>query len=718
MKEYPVYIGGFHQFTREQLAKAGVFIAHDFFGDDDTARGGYRNKFDVAFRDTPYMPVYAPIDSGTILETLTQSMVNCFAGIFDVTTNRRLNANVLIELGVCLAINHPAIVIAEGTDPLPDFLETLQPLRYANRRDLRDQLSQQLDERIAESQRLQHSYCAICRRSDCRCRTSVPMEDKTYTLLGAHGDVHDDEVDIDVEEALLHFDLKRLQIAAEDTLNLCEWLRLIKRVRFAFFYSKSLGKAHHGDENAATMVQLGLAVGSPTPWRIIVPVDEFPPTDVGAFMAVIRNPNARIFQDRISGAASKLLEEFNPLRVVNTAVNRPGIEEWLEDDSERKRELTSLSLPQFATLYNVPPLPTGFVKRQDLVDAIVGQIVSPGEHARRLAQSSMRSEAVISERLSENTPEQTVLTEKFRQAEAQVRTLRTRFQSGEISRDEMQSELRQHMVLDESRNWWMMGIETDTWYRYENAGWVAASNDISTEVAVAAGIVGMGGVGKTSLAVAVCHDERVRRAFADGIFWLHSGENFDNLDAVLTLVQVISNETIASASLPQAAAMLAELVHNQSILIVIDDVRNVDTVQSIVVPSPRSSYLLTTRNSEVLQQLNASITRLERLSEVEAIQLLTTDIAADEIEGNLPSLRELAQRVGYHPLTLKLLNGQLRQQVQDGRNSSDAIQMVREQVGRTDTPSSLSVSLWISIRALPERTRHLFEQLGVFLVVT
>lgn len=332
MKEYPVYIGGFHHFTREQLAKAGVFIAHDFFGDDDTKREGYRNKFNIAFRDTPYMPVYAPIDSGTILETLTQSMVNCFAGIFDVTTSRRLNANVLIELGICLAINHPAIVIAEGADPLPDFLESLRPLRYTGRRDLIGLLSEELYERITESQRLQHSYCVICRRTDCECRTSMPMEDKTYMLLGAHVDA--DEVDIDVEEALLHFDLKRLQIAATDARNLCAWLRLIKWVRFAFFYSKALGKAHHGDENAATMLQLGLAIGSPTPWRIIVPVDEFPPTDVGAFMAVIRNPNARIFQDRISGAASKLLEEFNPLRVVNGGIGRPNLDEWLVDHSK------------------------------------------------------------------------------------------------------------------------------------------------------------------------------------------------------------------------------------------------------------------------------------------------------------------------------------------------------------------------------------------------
>jgi len=51
-------------------------------------------------------------------------------------------------------------------------------------------------------------------------------------------------------------------------------------------------------------------------------------------MAVIRNPNARIFQDRISGAASKLLEEFNPLRVINAGgIGKPILDEWLGDES-------------------------------------------------------------------------------------------------------------------------------------------------------------------------------------------------------------------------------------------------------------------------------------------------------------------------------------------------------------------------------------------------
>jgi hypothetical protein len=38
------------------------------------------------------------------------------------------------------------------------------------------------------------------------------------------------------------------------------------------------------------------------------------------------------------------------------------------------------------------------------------------------------------------------------------------------------------------------------------------------------GVQGMGGTGKTVLAVAMAHDPKVRRAFSDGIYWLTVGQ--------------------------------------------------------------------------------------------------------------------------------------------------------------------------------------------------
>ena len=64
---------------------------------------------------------------------------------------------------------------------------------------------------------------------------------------------------------------------------------------------------------------------------------------------------------------------------------------------------------------------------------------------------------------------------RFRAAELAVRDLRRRQGAGLLSRAQLQAELRRHMVEDEGI-WWMLGVETDTWYRYDEraAGWVIA----------------------------------------------------------------------------------------------------------------------------------------------------------------------------------------------------------------------------------------------------
>lgn len=67
------------------------------------------------------------------------------------------------------------------------------------------------------------------------------------------------------------------------------------------------------------------------------------------------------------------------------------------------------------------------------------------------------------------------LATKFQQTEQQVRGLRDMYRAGQITRDDLQTRLRQHMILDNNQVWWMMGVETDTWYKFENNEWIAAT---------------------------------------------------------------------------------------------------------------------------------------------------------------------------------------------------------------------------------------------------
>ena len=77
------------------------------------------------------------------------------------------------------------------------------------------------------------------------------------------------------------------------------------------------------------------------------------------------------------------------------------------------------------------------------------------------------------------------LTQKFRETQNQVRVLRQQYQNGTLTRDQLQEQLRQYMVLDNQDVWWMMGVESDTWYRYDKASgdWVVATPpvDLGTE---------------------------------------------------------------------------------------------------------------------------------------------------------------------------------------------------------------------------------------------
>jgi len=54
--------------------------------------------------------------------------------------------------------------------------------------------------------------------------------------------------------------------------------------------------------------------------------------------------------------------------------------------------------------------------------------------------------------------------------------------------------------------------------------------DLSNPVAITTALQGGGGFGKTTLAIALCHDWRIRNAFDDGILWVTFGENPDLLN--------------------------------------------------------------------------------------------------------------------------------------------------------------------------------------------
>jgi hypothetical protein len=92
-------------------------------------------------------------------------------------------------------------------------------------------------------------------------------------------------------------------------------------------------------------------------------------------------------------------------------------------------------------------------------------------------------------------------------------------------------------------------------------------------VAITAALKGAGGYGKTTLAKALCHDERIQNAYDDGILWVTLGQTPGDLTPhVEELVYALSGERPGFTRLDAAVARLKELLADRDLLIVIDDV--------------------------------------------------------------------------------------------------------------------------------------------------
>jgi hypothetical protein len=109
---------------------------------------------------------------------------------------------------------------------------------------------------------------------------------------------------------------------------------------------------------------------------------------------------------------------------------------------------------------------------------------------------------------------------------------------------------------------------------------LSQSEDQTTAITTA--LRGAGGYGKTTLAKAICHDERIQQAFVED------------------LIYTLSRERPGFSGIDAATAHLAELLAERDILLVVDDVWDPMHLKPFLQGGKRSARLVTTRNEEVL----------------------------------------------------------------------------------------------------------------------
>jgi WD40 repeat protein len=238
---------------------------------------------------------------------------------------------------------------------------------------------------------------------------------------------------------------------------------------------------------------------------------------------------------------------------------------------------------------------------------------------------------------------------------------------------------------------------------------------------ITAALHGGGGVGKTTLAAAVCHDEDVIEAFDDGILWVTLGRHPDLLGSLTKLYASVSGERLAFVDLEDAEGKLAERLQYRTCLIVIDDVWDFDHLTHFLRGAKGCVRLITTRRSDVATQ--ARRTEVDVMTPDQSAQLLTARLHPPPTD--LGPFRALTRRLGEWPLLLELAGADLCERVALGQTPERALAAIHKRLDQEGVTAldirdsaarsrSLTLTIETSLESLtPDERRH-FAELTVF----
>ena len=233
-------------------------------------------------------------------------------------------------------------------------------------------------------------------------------------------------------------------------------------------------------------------------------------------------------------------------------------------------------------------------------------------------------------------------------------------------------------------------------------------------------VSGLGGIGKTSLALCAAH-----RAVRDG--WFPGGTLFvdfrgydeDPVTADQAVVALLDGMGVRGADLPQTVAgqyglyrrLLAE--ERRSMLLVLDNASDAGQVMPLVPGTDHHRVLVTSRDR--LTELDAQLIDLDVLKPDDASDLIDrslrlSDRGDDRAAREPEAVSELATLCGHHPLALRITAGMLRK-----RRHRSVASLVSELRGAEDVTAAVGLRpiFEAAYRQLPSEQARLLRLLAL-----
>ncbi|EOY19767.1 LRR and NB-ARC domains-containing disease resistance protein, putative [Theobroma cacao] len=228
-------------------------------------------------------------------------------------------------------------------------------------------------------------------------------------------------------------------------------------------------------------------------------------------------------------------------------------------------------------------------------------------------------------------------------------------------------------------------------------------------------IVGIGGIGKTTLAQLVCNDSRITQHF-DLKAWVCVSDEFDVVKVTKIILQSVTSESCDINDLNLLQVKLKEKLSSKKFLLVLDDVwnENYDDWTKLRSPFdagiPGSKIIVTTRSFNVSSIMRSVADySLQSLSNDDSLFMLAHHALGRGDFTKHPDMKgigfEIVKKCGGLPLAIKTIGGLLRTKV-----NRDAWKDILESDiwNLPEEKSDITPALWLSYYYLPSQLKQCF----------
>lgn len=240
-------------------------------------------------------------------------------------------------------------------------------------------------------------------------------------------------------------------------------------------------------------------------------------------------------------------------------------------------------------------------------------------------------------------------------------------------------------------------------------------------LAITTALRGAGGLGKTTIAAALCHNDDVIAAFDDGILWVTVGQKPNLQESLTKLYAALTGKRPGFVDEEDASFHLAQELEGKTCLLVIDDVWDIAHLRPFLRGGAGCSRLITTRNFEIAAESRRI--DVDEMTASEAVDMLTARIP--QAITDLAPFRPLAHRLGEWPLLLELANASLRQRMERGDSAAGALKYLNQKLDAQGVVAfdqrnaaarnqALTRTIELSLEQLEPEERHRYLELAIF----